>query len=141
MDRISKEQRSSNMRAVRGKNTQPELIVRRMAHRLGFRFRLHGAGLPGKPDLVFAGRRKVVFVHGCFWHQHAAKSCRKAKTPRSNEEFWHSKLARNVKRDSENIKLLRTGGWDVLVLWECQIGDTGWLERRLRKFLELPGSD
>jgi DNA mismatch endonuclease (patch repair protein) len=103
---------------------------------MGYRFRLHARDLPGKPDLVFRPRRKVIFVHGCFWHQHRKDSCKDGRPPKSNTGYWSAKLARNVARDAASISALKAGGWKVLVLWECEVlkGGTG-LERRVRQFL------
>src|SRR5947208_2384998 len=103
-DRLSKERRSANMRAVGPRNTKPEMIVRRLAHQMGYRFRLHRSDLPGKPDLTFPGRRAVVFVHGCFWHRHDCK--RGSLRPRANAEFWDAKLSRNVDRDCRQLAML-----------------------------------
>jgi DNA mismatch endonuclease (patch repair protein) len=133
MDKISKEQRSENMRAVRSLNTGPEIRVRQIAHGLGYRFRIHRRDLPGKPDLAFPSRRKAVFVHGCFWHQH--KGCRRASLPQSNIDYWHPKLARNAVRDAKQIAALKANGWRALVIWECEIKDEKWLTARLRRFL------
>ncbi len=119
------------MGRVRGKNTSPEMIVRRLVHGKGYRYRLHGKELPGKPDLVFASRRKVIFVHGCFWHQH---DCAKAKRPATNVSFWNEKLDRNVARDRENLERLRDAGWEVLVIWECETGDPIALSSRITDF-------
>ena len=121
------------MRAVRGKDTKPERIVRRAAHALGFRFRLHRMDLPGRPDLVFPKLKIALFVHGCFWHRH--KNCKKASIPVSNVEFWTAKLARNVKRDRVVQKELRSLGWSVGVFWECQIRNSDHLRTMLRKIL------
>lgn len=121
MDRMSKTQRSANMRAIRGKNTAPEMAVRKAAHRLGLRFRLHRKDLPGRPDLVFPKWRTVIFVNGCFWHGHAG--CRRAKIPSSNTEFWREKLSRNVDRDRRNLIELQDRGWHVEVIWQCDITD------------------
>jgi DNA mismatch endonuclease (patch repair protein) len=132
-DRISKEQRSANMRAVRSRNTLPEIRVRQIAHRLGYRFRLHRRELPGKPDIVFPRRRKAIFVHGCFWHQH--KGCRRASVPQSNRRFWRTKLARNSARDGEQVVALSRCGWRALVVWECETKDEKRLTARLRRFL------
>ena len=107
------------MRAVRSKDTTPELAVRKLAHALGYRFRLHRRELPGSPDLVFPGRRKVVFVHGCFWHRHAG-CARGASTPATRRGFWEAKFARNVARDRRDRRRLRAAGWGVMVVWECQ---------------------
>src|ERR1700680_1455635 len=112
--------RSANMRAIRSKDMLPELRVRSIAHRLGYRFRLHRKDLPGKPDLVFASRRKVIFVHGCFWHCHNWKE---AHTPKSNAEYWAPKLRRNKLRDEKNLEKLSEEGWQSLVIWECETSD------------------
>ncbi len=121
------------MRAIRSKNMQPELTVRRLVHSLGYRFRLHQTNLAGKPDLVFAKRNKVIFVHGCFWHSH---NCEKAHVPRSNKEYWRVKLSRNRQRDKKNLKGLRSAGWGVLVVWECEIASTQRLSAQIRRFLQ-----
>jgi DNA mismatch endonuclease, patch repair protein len=118
LDHLSPDRRSANMRAVKGKNTKPEMIVRRAAHALGLRFRLHYADLPGRPDLVFPKYRTAVFVNGCFWHGHG---CRRGKLPNSNSEFWISKIQANVLRDRKNYRLLRRLGWRVLVIWQCNM--------------------
>jgi DNA mismatch endonuclease (patch repair protein) len=122
--------RSRNMARVRGKDTKPEMVVRRMLHALGYRFRLHRSDLPGCPDIVFPSRRKVIFVHGCFWHQH--RGCPKAKLPKTRRLFWETKLSRNKIRDGLQIKELNANGWDVLVVWECQLTDLAVLTRRLQ---------
>ena len=122
------------MRRVRGKNTRPEMVVRRLAHRLGYRFRLHRRDLPGSPDLVFPGRRAVLFVHGCFWHQHDCS--RGARRPSNKAAYWHPKLARNVERDREARQRLESEGWRVLVLWECEMRNSEQLSRRLTGFLD-----
>jgi len=110
----------------------PELNVRSFAHKLGYRFRLHRKDLPGKPDLVFPSRRKVIFVHGCFWHSH---DCKAAHVPKSNQDYWLPKLERNKTRDGRNIEALRAAGWKALVIWECEARDEGLVRRRLRTFL------
>lgn len=138
MDRITPEQRSANMRKIKSKGMKPELLVRRLAHRLGYRFRLHRAELPGNPDLVFLGRRKVIFVHGCFWHQHSSPDCRAAHTPRSNTDYWGPKLARNVARDAAAITALEQRGWTALTLWECELREEQTLAARLADFLGAP---
>ena len=107
--------------------------MRQIAHALGYRFRLHFRKLPGKPDLAFPGRRKAVFVHGCFWHRH--KGCRRATMPKSNRAFWRAKLARNVSRDSEELAAIRKQGWRALVVWECEVKNEPRLAARLRRFL------
>jgi DNA mismatch endonuclease Vsr len=128
--------RRRNLAAVAGKDTQPELLVRRMLHRMGYRFRLHVRDLPGTPDIVLAGRRKIVEVRGCFWHRHPDPACRNAVSPKVRAEWWAAKLARNVARDERNLAALRAAGWSVLVLWECEVKDTPALAARLREFLE-----
>lgn len=110
----------------------PEMVVRRLVHKLGFRFRLHQKQLPGTPDLAFASRRKVIFVHGCFWHAH---NCKRSHRPKSNKAYWHAKLGRNRQRDKKNVKALNLSGWKVLVVWECEIEDFSALEEKLNAFL------
>jgi len=135
-DKISKERRSRNMAAIRSRDTKPEMTVRRVVHGMGYRYRLHRKDLPGKPDLVFGPRRKVIFVHGCFWHQHAAKVCLDGRKPKSNTGYWNEKLARNVARDEKNRQMLEDAGWRVLVIWECETCDIPALKQRIREFLE-----
>ena len=122
------------MAAIRSRDTRPELAVRRLVHGMGFRYRLHDKGVVGRPDLVFRRRRKVIFVHGCFWHFH--EGCPNYREPRSRLDFWDPKLRRNRERDLEVQRRLASDGWDVLVVWECEIGDTRALQVRLRTFLE-----
>ena len=124
--------RSANMRAIRSKDMLPELAVRSLVYKLGYRFRLHRKDLPGKPDLVFASRGKVIFVHGCFWHSH---NCKAAHIPKSNVDYWGPKLQRNRARDVEHLKALRADGWGCLVLWECQLKQMRQVRQRLSKFL------
>ncbi|MGH9943050.1 MAG: very short patch repair endonuclease [Pyrinomonadaceae bacterium] len=127
------EQRSFNMSRIRNWNTRPEMKVRSLAHRMGFRYRLHRKDLPGKPDLVFPARRKVIFVHGCFFHMH---NCRYGMvTPKTNAEFWQKKRLSNVARDRNNIMTLELTGWEVLVVWECQTKAPDLLSRILVNFL------
>ena len=126
-------ERSAQMALVRGKNTKPEIIVRRIVHRLGYRFRLHRADLPGHPDLAFVGRRKVIFVHGCFWHRHQA--CKSTRTPKIRVEFWKQKFKDNVRRDAAARRALATAGWRSFVIWECEVKDTNTLEKQIRRFL------
>lgn len=127
------------MALVRAKDTGPELRVRRMTHALGYRYRLHGRGLPGRPDLVFPGRRKVILVHGCFWHRHPG--CPRARFPKSPERaaFWREKLMGNARRDRRNERALREAGWKILVIWECQTEKTDALQAILRGFLSESG--
>jgi len=132
-DHLSKQRRSENMRRIRSTGMKPEILVRRLVHSLGFRFRLHRKNLPGKPDLVFVRRRKIIFVHGCFWHQH--QRCKAGRLPKSNRGYWRPKLARNVERDAEHLRALKSDGWKVLVIWECETKDGNKVRRRLLKFL------
>ncbi|WP_461174097.1 very short patch repair endonuclease [Arthrobacter sp. Z1-9] len=141
-DKLSPEQRSWNMSRIRGKNTKPELLVRKLLHAKGYRYRLHGqAGstrLPGNPDLVFAGRRKVIFVNGCFWHFH---DCRVGQhAPKANAEFWEAKRSRTRERDAGQRRLLEDSGWEVLTVWECELKDASALETHLMQFLETNSS-
>jgi DNA mismatch endonuclease (patch repair protein) len=133
MDRLTTELRSRNMSRIRSKDTKPEMVVRRLVHGMGYRYRLHAKDLPGKPDLVLRSRKKVIFVHGCFWHGHAG--CREGRTPSSRAGYWAPKLARNVERDRQNLSQLRRLGWKALVLWECQLGSRAEIERRVKMFL------
>jgi DNA mismatch endonuclease (patch repair protein) len=126
--------RSENMRRIRSKDTKPEIKVRSMVHRLGYRFRLHRKDLPGKPDLVFPSRKKVIFVHGCFWHSHDCTSV--ARTPKTNTAYWVEKIQRNTERDAQHQSALKALGWNVLVIWECELKDAEALSSRLTSFLE-----
>jgi DNA mismatch endonuclease (patch repair protein) len=136
MDNLTPQQRSENMRRVRSKGTKPEIEVRRLVHALGYRYRLHRKTLPGKPDLVFPSRRKIILVHGCFWHQHDDPGCKAMLTPKSNVDFWSKKLAANVGRDAHQLQQLLSDGWRVLVVWECQIGNRRKLTRKITQFLD-----
>ncbi|MCZ2150879.1 MAG: very short patch repair endonuclease [Bryobacterales bacterium] len=129
----TREQRSRIMRAVKGADTAPELAVRRQVHGMGYRFRLHRKDLPGKPDLAFPRLHKVVFVHGCFWHGHDC--ARGARIPVRNREYWTRKVARNMERDTRAQAALKSLGWKILVVWECEIKDSGRMRRVLRRFL------
>ncbi|WP_025310947.1 very short patch repair endonuclease [Roseicyclus elongatus] len=120
MDVFDEETRSRVMASVRGRDTKPEMAVRRYLHARGLRFRLHRRDLPGRPDLVFPSRRVAVFVHGCFWHQRPG--CRRAKLPRTRADFWRRKLEGNVERDAAALAELEAGGWTALVVWECEVG-------------------
>ena len=121
------------MRRVRSRGSQPELVVRRLIHRMGYRYRLHRSDLPGHPDLVFITMRKVVFVHGCFWHGH---SCRSGMNrPKSNNDYWQRKLERNMERDVEDQAKLAGLGWRVLIIWECELRDIAQLRQRIVHFL------
>jgi DNA mismatch endonuclease (patch repair protein) len=132
-DNRTEEQRSANMRAVRGKNTAPEILIRSTLHRLGYRFRLHRRDLPGTPDIVFPARKSVMFVHGCFWHGH---ECPRGIVPSSNVDFWQRKIAKNRERDGRSQKQLRREGWKVLTVWECETKNKSRLAKRLSRFLE-----
>ena len=125
--------RSENMRRIRSKDTVPELFARRLVHGLGYRYRLHRHDLPGRPDMVFPRRKRVIFVHGCFWHQHT--NCTDSHIPKSNRNYWRPKLLRNKARDAENRNKLRKIGWRSLVLWECQLKSVGAIVRRVKRFL------
>ena len=131
------QQRSANMRAVGRKNTAPELLVRSILHRLGYRFRLHRKDLPGNPDVVFPARKAVLFVHGCFWHGH---TCRRGGIPSTNVNFWANKIQGNRERDRRVQKTLRRNGWRVLTVWECELKNSRKLETRLIRFLKQPGN-
>ncbi len=126
-------ERSRVMSRVRSKNTKPEMVVRRLTHGMGYRYRLHDKKLPGCPDLVFRQRHKLIFVHGCFWHRH--RNCALARLPKSRRDFW-TPMNANRKRDERNLRKLAKAGWSALVIWECEIGDTDALARRIRNFLE-----
>lgn len=123
------------MSRIRGRDTKPELVVRSVLHRLGFRFRVHSDALPGRPDIVLSRHCAAVFVHGCFWHRHPG--CRYAYTPKSNVSFWKDKFERNIVRDSRNCRELQRLGWRVLIVWECQTVDRNALARRLAARFEL----
>ena len=133
-DKLSQKQRSENMRNIRSKDTSPELIVRRLVHGLGFRYRLHVATLPGKPDLVFPRLSKIIDVRGCFWHQH--QGCIDSHIPKSRRNYWRPKLMRNRQRDRSNEKKLQAEGWAILTLWECELDDVKLLQKRLAAFLK-----
>src|SRR5258708_468794 len=124
--------RSKLMAAISSKNTRPELLVRRITHAMGYRYRLHVASLPGKPDLTFPSRRRVIFVHGCFWHQHG---CPESHLPRTNSAYWLPKLERNRARDAEHLEALRDAGWKCLIIWECELKDVERIRKRVAKFL------
>lgn len=133
MDVFSKEKRSKIMSKVQGKNTKPELVVRSLLHRLGFRFRLHRSDLPGNPDIVLPKYRKVIFVHGCFWHGH--EGCSRAKRPSTNRVFWDEKLDKNIARDRRTVVELAQFGWESLIVWSCETKDKECLQAKLLSFL------
>jgi DNA mismatch endonuclease, patch repair protein len=120
-------ERSAVMSKVRSSNTRPEMIVRSELHQLGYRYKLHDARLPGKPDLAFPSRTTAIFVHGCFWHRH--QGCRRASTPKTRRQYWEAKFRRNVDRDVANVDALERLGWTVLILWECEISGRDWIVR------------
>jgi DNA mismatch endonuclease (patch repair protein) len=124
------------MARVRGKDTRPELRVRKLVYSLGYRYRLHARDLPGNPDLVFRKLRKVIFVHGCFWHRHSARSCALARLPKSRLDFWLPKLQGNRERDKRNKKALGKAGWKVLTIWECELTNERRLGSAIRRFLD-----
>jgi DNA mismatch endonuclease (patch repair protein) len=134
MDIVSPQHRSLMMSRIQGKDTKPELSVRKVAHQLGYRFRLHRRDLPGTPDLVFPGRKKIVFVHGCFWHRHAG--CRLAYVPKSNAAFWGLKFESNIRRDVIARTRLTELGWEVRVIWECETKNSDTLAQLLKEFLD-----
>ncbi len=132
-DVFSKEQRSYVMSRIRGKDTRPERTIRSLLHRMGYRFRLHDASLPGKPDIVLACHRKIIFVNGCFWHGH--KKCRKGSIPVTNTDFWRNKISSNINRDKLVRKKLNKGGWSVLTIWECELTDIDRIKAKLKAFM------
>lgn len=134
MDNVTSAHRSEIMGRIHSRDTKPEMTVRRIVYAMGYRYRLHAKDLPGKPDLAFRSRRKVVFVHGCFWHRHP--ECALARLPKSREDFWLPKLDANRRRDMKNERALRDAGWGVLTIWECELGDVAQLKTRIRGFLD-----
>ena len=135
VDKISKKARSINMGHIRSKDTAPEMIVRKLLYRSGYRYRLHRKDLPGKPDIVFIGRKKAIFVHGCFWHQHDSAQCKISRLPKSRTDYWIPKLENNVKRDRRHQEQLVQHGWKYLVAWECETADLQDLTNRIHSFL------
>jgi DNA mismatch endonuclease (patch repair protein) len=133
VDHVDQAKRSLIMAAVHSKNTKPELVVRKLVFGMGYRYRLHSAKLPGKPDLVFPGRHKLIFVHGCFWHRH--KGCRYATSPKTRVDFWEAKFDANVARDKRTNRELKELGWSVLTVWQCQLKEPEKLARKLNDFL------
>lgn len=126
-------QRSRTMAAVKSANTKPEMLVRRLLHSLGYRYRLHQIRLPGKPDIVFPGRKKIIFIHGCFWHGHDCK--RGSRKPSTRQDYWLPKIERNQQRDQTHTLALETAGWSVMILWECELKDRTALIQKLKTFL------
>lgn len=135
IDRLDAERRSRLMQKVGTKDTGPEKAVRSMLHRLGYRFRLHRKDLPGTPDIVFPSRKLVIFVHGCFWHSHG---CSKGQLPKSRLDYWGPKLCANTERDARNVAALRATGWNVAIVWQCELADPKALATRLQHLLEEP---
>jgi DNA mismatch endonuclease (patch repair protein) len=129
---MTPQERSALMSRIRSKDTKPEMTVRKLVFSMGYRYRLHKRDLPGKPDLVFSGKKKVIFVHGCFWHAH---SCKRGFSPKTNAEFWAKKLGANRLRDAYNVYRLHEMGWKALTVWECEIDEMERLERIIREFL------
>src|SRR5260370_26047826 len=135
MDKLDAQRRSENLRQIRSKNTKPEVLLRSLLHRQGYRFRIHRKDLPGKPDIVFPGRRKVIFVHGCFWHQHP--DCREGRLPGTRQDYWQPKLKRNVERDASAMRSLQESGRDVDLGWECELDSQVNLPQKIQHFLNF----
>jgi DNA mismatch endonuclease (patch repair protein) len=133
MDNLTPQQRSAQMSLVRSRDTKPEMLVRKLVHRLGYRYRLHRRDLPGVPDLVFPSRQRVIFVNGCFWHAH---NCRLGRMPKSRMAYWEQKIARNRERDQHNLRRLRGMKWKCLVLWECELKNLDAITSRITRFLD-----
>lgn len=136
MDTLTRRERSERMSRVRSTNTQLEMTVRRLAHGMGYRYRLHKKDLPGKPDMVFSSSRKIILIHGCFWHRHDDPSCPLARLPKSRLSFWLPKLNANKARDGKVRARLKGLGWRVLTIWECQVRDADVLKKRISEFLD-----
>lgn len=134
-DIVSRSKRKEMMSSVKQRHTKPEIAVRKILHRHGFRFRLHNKKLPGTPDIVLPKHKAVIFVHGCFWHQH--EGCRKSRRPTSNVEFWNEKLDRNIVRDNQKESELKNSGWKVLTLWDCEIKNEDSLIEKVKNFLRI----
>jgi DNA mismatch endonuclease (patch repair protein) len=134
VDIMTAPERSKRMSLIRSKDTQPELLVRKLVHSMGYRYRSHDSALPGRPDIVFKSRRKIIFVHGCFWHLH--QNCANSRPPKSKLDYWRPKLEGNVTRDKLVRGRLRRLGWQQLVIWECEVDNRERLSRKLEKFLE-----
>ena len=134
MDTLTPLERSARMRLVKSRDTKPELELRRIVWGLGYRYRKNRRDVTGRPDMAFVGRRRAIFLHGCFWHRHDCGSGRRA--PKSRTDFWHAKFERNVQRDALVLAELKTAGWRALVIWECELADHSRVERRIRTFLD-----
>lgn len=136
-DRVPAAKRSAIMRAVKPENTGPEIALRKMLHRLGYRYKLHTRELPGKPDIAFPARRKVIFVHGCFWHGHR---CRYGRLPKTRLEYWQPKIEANRARDTRKTNELLRAGWEIAVVWQCELKDSARTLKKLTSFLGAPGA-
>lgn len=136
MDTLTPKQRSERMSRIRSKNSMAERFVRKLVHSMGYRYRLHQKHLPGNPDLVFPKRRKIIFVHGCFWHRHDDSSCKLARLPKSRLDFWLPKLEGNRRRDEKNLLELVKNGWSTMTVWECQIGAKTEISKKIKSFLD-----
>ncbi|MFD0850193.1 very short patch repair endonuclease [Sphingosinicella xenopeptidilytica] len=136
IDTLTPSARSERMGRVRGRDTKPEMVVRRLIHGMGYRYRLQARDLPGRPDIVFRKRKKAIFVHGCFWHRHPDPACKLARLPKTRLDFWLPKLEGNRRRDIANVERLEALGWQVLLVWECELRDREQLKNVLRRFIE-----
>lgn len=136
IDTLTPSARSERMGRVRGRDTKPEMVVRRLIHGMGYRYRLQARDLPGRPDIVFRKRKKAIFVHGCFWHRHPDPACKLARLPKTRLDFWLPKLEGNRRRDIANVERLEALGWQVLLVWECELRDREQLRNVLRRFIE-----
>ena len=133
MDRISREHRSWNMSRIKSGNTKPEIVVRSLLHNMGYRFRLHRKDLPGKPDIALPMYNSVIFVHGCFWHRH--KGCKNTSNPKTKKTFWREKFKANVERDRKVQKKLKSMGWRILIIWECELAEVDSVINKLEDYL------
>lgn len=136
IDTLTPSARSERMGRVRGRDTKPEMVVRRLIHGMGYRYRVQARDLPGRPDIVFRKSKKAIFVHGCFWHRHPDPACKLARLPKTRLDFWLPKLEGNRRRDIANVERLETMGWQVLLVWECELRDREQLRNVLRRFIE-----
>ncbi|MBN8967535.1 MAG: DNA mismatch endonuclease Vsr [Rhizobiales bacterium] len=134
MDTLTIKQRSDRMRLIRSYDTKPEIVVRKLVYELGYRFRLHRRDIPGHPDLAFIGRKKVIFVHGCFWHRHHCNAGK--RLPKTRRHYWNPKFARTVERDKNNRERLKAQGWSALVIWECELKERHLVRRKIATFLK-----
>lgn len=132
MDHLTREKRSWNMSLIHSSDTKPEVIVRKLLHSLGYRFRLHKKDLPGKPDIVLKKHRTIIFIHGCFWHQH--KGCKRSNIPKSNKSYWQLKLENNVKRDKQHKQSLKKLGWKTITIWECETKN---IKKLIKKIIQV----